>query len=305
MEVPWPSHSGTVLAVIPTYNISWLSVGPLFPEANDLKGDSRHEGRTAVFVLACIAALFTTCLVLELLAAIQTRPLSTYSPLLGGGGGGEDEGQDEKQRDFTMNNMFASFVTLYHCLCWGVALAASTGGFVSQRAGLDYEYYFLWLLAMMLLHITCFLARPGLAPASGQCSLAVLKSVAPLLSEPLDGLRDAVLATVYIGAGPVGYVPALLVLLGVVMPCFGIFKQRAAFETRKSYWPMLFIPDRATPEEDSEQSSGWCSCTFTCPAWSKVSQKLLDLAKEQTDPLKRYLVIYEENHDVFIWLLGF
>ena len=68
---------------------------------------------------------------------------------------------------------------------------------------------------------------------------------------------------------------------------------------------MLFIPDRATPEEDSEQSSGWCSCTFTCPAWSKVSQKLLDLAKEQTDPLKRYLVIYEENHVVFIWLLGF
>lgn len=71
----------------------------------------------------------------------------------------------------------------------------------------------------------------------------MLQSVLPILSEPLDVFRDPVLAAIYVSSGSIGVAPALLTMIGVVMPIFAILHDRSAFfEMRKGYSPIMELP---------------------------------------------------------------
>eukprot|EP00928_Gymnodinium_smaydae_P096915 TRINITY_DN8659_c0_g1_i2.p1 TRINITY_DN8659_c0_g1~~TRINITY_DN8659_c0_g1_i2.p1 ORF type:complete len:1008 (-),score=153.72 TRINITY_DN8659_c0_g1_i2:555-3578(-) len=245
--------------------------------------------------------------------------------------------------EFQNISTFAAFVCLYHASCWAAAGGCIVFGVVSVSFGLWWEIYWLWLACIMLLHIGCLISRYQRGrspPLLGACSQSVLKSVTPTMSEPLDGLRDPVMCAVYAMGGSIGIVPAILTVLGCVLPFHFILRDKNAFyELRKSYWPILSQPDQKVedpghdasaeinereldarlPQRSSRRSrrksdpsadihveaeaSGAVEKirrltaavnTLVEPLLIPAQDKLLNAAKEQTDPLKQYIVLYEE-----------
>ncbi len=124
---------------------------------------------------------------------------------------------------------FGAFITAYHISCWLVVYHWSRSGMIAAFTGMDYECYLAWVVAMFAIHGACLLHRSadaGWPPLPFlECTKKAMLSVAPIISEPLDGFRDPVVAAIYASHGLVGLLPALMVALGALLPFFSILRE--------------------------------------------------------------------------------
>mmetsp|Transcript_68679 Transcript_68679/g.223529 ORF Transcript_68679/g.223529 Transcript_68679/m.223529 type:complete len:992 (+) Transcript_68679:201-3176(+) len=236
-----------------------------------------------------------------------SRTLETQQPsLLLGGVAVHPSSQclaSDKFHYFVQTSTFAAYLVFYHTLCWASVAFCTILSMVSKGAGMDWEVYLAWLAWMMLSHLLCFCRRffVGLRgpPEAGACAAAMLKTVLPILSEPLDGFRDPVLAAIYLSSGSIGVGPALLTMFGTVLPFFAILHDRSAFfELRRGYFPIMELPGAGAGHafvgdeklRALEDGGSW-------KARLKVSAAMF--AKDQSSPLEQYLVVLEEVLQAF------
>ncbi|CAE8625729.1 unnamed protein product [Polarella glacialis] len=177
------------------------------------------------------------------------------------------------------------------CGCYWAYLNGILGA-----TGLSYEIYLAWMSAMAAIHMICLvksICDDLVVPEQwGECSKKLVMSLTPILSEPLDGLRDPVMAALYVTSGYAGRLPALLVMIGVMLPFFHILQDQAPFDSiQEAYWP-LYGKVKAQLRTNTQQAgeAGDEALGFM----EKACKKALVFSKQQTDPLKHILVLYED-----------
>ncbi|CAE8647907.1 unnamed protein product [Polarella glacialis] len=203
---------------------------------------------------------------------------------------------DDIALDATRQRNFASYFPFYHCGMWCGCYWAYLNGILGAT-GLSYEIYLAWMSAMAVIHMICLvksICDDRVVPEQwGACSKKLVMSLTPILSEPLDGLRDPVMAALYLSSGYAGRLPALLVMIGVMLPFFHILQDQAPFDSiQESYWP-LYGKVKAQLRTNTPQA-GEAGDEEPLGLLEKACKKALVFCKEQTDPLKRILVLYEE-----------
>lgn len=243
------------------WEVRWLPAGHVLPQTVSLDGDEQTQtGRLWAFVALYSALLVATFTFLELInhayrrsrvagqrqrvradegdidmaEPLMTTPATPYDQAAGNppastsakeGAPGASVGSG------TADRLFSAFTSFYQGLCWVLAISSALLGYAGTVTGLDWEIFLVWQVFMILTHSACVVARvwQGLPPLpTGAITKVVCMSFAPGLSEPMDALRDPIVAVVFLQYGlTVGYLSAALTLLAVVSSTIMICSSRA------------------------------------------------------------------------------
>ncbi|CAE8619670.1 unnamed protein product [Polarella glacialis] len=311
------------LCVLPCVEFPPIAVGHAWPTVTELQANpADFKGRGTAFMIVALALVMLACAAVEIVAwtsRCRAKGIgggsgpSEYQRLLPTAEGNNDQPItstrheamgvtvkthsriDDTALDATRQRNFASYFTFYHCGMWCGCYWAYLNGILGAT-GLSYEIYLAWMSAMAVIHMICLvksICDDRVVPEQwGECSKKLVMSLTPILSEPLDGLRDPVMAALYVTSGYAGRLPALLVMIGVMLPFFHILQDQAPFDSiQEAYWP-LYGKVKAqlrtnTPQagEAGDEALGFME---------KACKKALVFSKQQTDPLKYILVLYED-----------
>ncbi|CAE8635605.1 unnamed protein product [Polarella glacialis] len=316
------------LCVLPCVKFPPMAVGHPWPTVTELKATpSDFQGRGTAFMIVALALVTLACAAVEIVGlTFRCRAKKV------GGGNGPSEYQrilpvaegnndqpitsteheargvtvkthsqlDDIALDATRQRNFASYFTFYHCGMWCGCYWAYLNGFLGAT-GLSYEIYLAWMSAMAVIHMICLvksICADRLVPEQWECSKKLVMSLTPILSEPLDGLRDPVMAALYVTSGYAGRIPALLVMIGVILPFFYILQDQAPFDCmQEAYWPLygkVKAQLRTNTPQAGEPGDEGTPVDWVQRMLEKACEKALVFSKQQTDPLKHILVLYED-----------
>ncbi|CAE8692887.1 unnamed protein product [Polarella glacialis] len=258
------------LCVLPCVEFPPIAVGHAWPTVTELQANpADFKGRGTAFMIVALALVMLACAAVEIVAwtsRCRAKGIgggngpSEYQRLLPIAEGNNDQPTtstrheamgvtvkthsriDDTVLDATRQRNFASYFTFYHCGMWCGCYWAHLNGILGAT-GLSYEIYLAWMSAMAVIHMICLvksICDDLVVPEQwGECSKKLVMSLTPILSEPLDGLRDPVMAALYVTSGYAGRLPALLVMIGVMLPFFHILQDQAPFDSiQEAYWPL-------------------------------------------------------------------
>ncbi|CAE8729193.1 unnamed protein product [Polarella glacialis] len=310
------------LCVLPCVEFPPMAVGHAWPTVIELQANpADFKGRGTAFMIVALALVTLACAAVEIVAwTFRCRAKgieggngpSEYRRLLPTAEGNNDQPItstrheamgvtvkthsqiDDTALDATRQRNFASYFTFYHCGMWCGCYWAYLNGILGAT-GLSYEIYLAWMSAMVVIHMICLvksICDDRLVPERWECSKKLVISLTPILSEPLDGLRDPVMAALYVSTGYAGRLPALLVMIGAMLPFFYIMQDQAPFDSiQEAYWP-LYGKIKAQLRTNTPQAGE--AGDEALGSMEKACKKALVFSKAQTDPLKHILVVYED-----------
>eukprot|EP00933_Yihiella_yeosuensis_P028578 TRINITY_DN22423_c0_g1_i1.p1 TRINITY_DN22423_c0_g1~~TRINITY_DN22423_c0_g1_i1.p1 ORF type:complete len:784 (+),score=155.55 TRINITY_DN22423_c0_g1_i1:80-2353(+) len=225
----------------------------------------------------------------------------------------EKEVDDHFEANLAKAASFAAFLSAYQCFCCGIAFLAAHYGLQNSHTGMDYEFYLVWIIAVVLMHWGCLVARcldrkPAISALTALKIMA--KSIIPFVSEPCDMMRDSTVLIVYLGTGVHGLGPAALLVFSCTMPLVQSTRDRTLLMAmRKAFWLIYDHGDddkqvsktsddgpvqKPVSVREASVGSGSGASGIVSRAWKAAWTAFVNMMVEMSSPLKQTLTKWEE-----------